>query len=266
MANQNLRRTFDVTYRKRNTIKELQDSIRNVGIVKTNQFVVRLNFPQGPANRPFRPFSGVMNQQDLLVRAQNVFMPGTNFSTVEDNNIYGPNRNIVSGITFANTVGITFLLDEKFELKQTFDAWQRTAYDENTWNLNYYDEYKGAIEIYSMTNSSDNTGTDVPGYGLKCWEAYPVTIGQVDFDATATTSFATINIEFGFRYTTDISRYGSASPFDDLQPEPNISQSPRDAADVSPDTSPSPRNVRNLSDALDRFRITTINPADATEI
>ena len=239
MANQNLRRTYDVTYRKRNTIEQLRNSIRNVGIVKTNQFVVRLNFPPGPPNRPFRQ---VMDQQDLLVRAQTVFMPGTNFSTVEDNNIYGPNRNIVSGITFANTVGITFLLDEKFELKQTFDAWQRAAYDENTWNLNYYDEYKGAIEIYSMMNSSKDAGTDVPGYGLKCWEAYPVTIGQVDFDAGASTEYATINIEFGFRYTTDISRYGSASPFDDLQPEPDISQS-----------------SRNVSD-------TYINPADATEI
>ena len=227
MANQNLRRTFDVTPSKRNTIVELRNSIGKEGIVRTNQFVVRLNFPPGPPNRPFRQ---VMDQQDLLVRAQTVFMPGTNFSTVEDNNIYGPNRNIVSGITFANTVGITFLLDEKFELKQTFDAWQRAAYDENTWNLNYYDEYKGAIEIYSMTNSSDNTGTDVPGYGLKCWEAYPVTIGQVDFDAGASTEYATINIEFGFRYTTDISRYGSASPFDDLQPEPDISQSSRNLA------------------------------------
>ena len=232
MANQNLRRTFDVTPSKRNTIVELRNSIGKEGIVRTNQFVVRLNFPPGPPNRPFRQ---VMDQQDLLVRAQTVFMPGTNFSTVEDTNIYGPNRNIVSGITFANTVGITFLLDEKFKLKQTFDAWQRTAYDENTWNLNYYDEYKGAIEIYSMTNSSKDAGTDVPGYGLKCWEAYPVTIGQVDFDATATTSFATINIEFGFRYTTDISRYGSDTPFNKPQPEPDISQSSRNLTGGGPE-------------------------------
>ena len=239
MANPNLIKTFDVTPGKRNTIVELRNSINKGGIVRTNQFVVRLNFPPGPPNRPFRQ---VMDQQDLLVRAQTVFMPGTNFSTVEDNNIYGPNRNIVSGITFANTVGITFLLDEQFKLKQTFDAWQRAAYDENTWNLNYYDEYKGAIEIYSMMNSSKDAGTDVPGYGLKCWEAYPVTIGQVDFDATATTSFATINIEFGFRYTTDISRYGSDAPFNQPQAEPDISQS-----------------SRNVSD-------TYINPADATEI
>lgn len=227
MANPNLTKTFDVTPGKRNTIVELRNSINKEGIVRANQFVVRLNFPSGPPNRPF---SAVMEAPDLLVRAQTVFMPGTNFSTVEDTNIYGPNRNIVSGITFANTVGITFLLDEQFKLKQTFDAWQRTAYDEHTWNLNYYDEYKGAIEIYSMTNSSDNTGTDVPGYGLKCWEAYPVTIGQVDFDAGASTEYATISIEFGFRYTTDISRYGSASPFDDLQPEPDISQSSRNLA------------------------------------
>jgi len=227
MANPNLTRTFDVTPGKRNTIVELRNSISKEGIVRTNQFVVRLNFPSGPPNRPFR---AAMDAPDLLVRAQTVFMPGTNFSTVEDTNIYGPNRNIVSGITFANTVGITFLLDEKFKLKQTFDAWQRAAYDENTWNLNYYDEYKGAIEIYSMTNSSDNTGTDVPGYGLKCWEAYPVTIGQVDFDAGASTAYATISIEFGFRYTTDISRYGSDTPFNEPQPEPDISQSSRNLA------------------------------------
>ena len=236
MANQNLRRTFDVTPSKRNTIVELRNSIGKEGIVRTNQFVVRLNFPPGPPNRPFRQ---VMDQQDLLVRAQTVFMPGTNFSTVEDTNIYGPNRNIVSGITFANTVGITFLLDEKFKLKQTFDAWQRTAYDEHTWNLNYYDEYRGSIEIYSMTNRSNSglndTGTDVPGYGLKCWEAYPMTIGQVDFDAGASTAYATISIEFGFRYTTDISRYGSDTPFNKPQPEPDISQSSRNLTGGGPE-------------------------------
>ena len=241
MANQNLIRTFDATPGKKNTIAELLDSIKAKGIVKTNQFVVRLIFPQGPPNRPFRNLSEMAPH--LLVRAQTVFMPGTNFSTVEDTNIYGPNRNIVSGITFANTVGITFLLDEKFKLKQTFDAWQRTAYDEHTWNLNYYDEYKGSIEIYSMTNQGpngvskqdgnipngdvNNTGTDVPGYGLKCWEAYPMTIGQVDFDAGASTEYATINIEFGCRYTTDISRYGSNTPFNEPQAEPDISQSSR---------------------------------------
>ena len=233
MANQNLRRTFDVTRRKKNTIDELRHSINEKGIVRTNQFVVRLNFPPGPPNRPFR---AAMEAPDLLVRAQTVFMPGTNFSTVEDVNIYGPNRNIVSGVTFANTVAITFLLDEQFKLKQTFDAWQRTAYDEHTWNLNYYDEYKGEIEIYSMTNRSNSglndTGTDVPGYGLKCWEAYPMTIGQVDFDAGASTAYATISIEFGFRYTTDISRYGSDTPFNKPQPEPDISQSPRNVSDT----------------------------------
>ena len=236
MANQNLRRTFDVTPSKRNTIVELRNSIGKEGIVRTNQFVVRLNFPPGPPNRPFRQ---VMDQQDLLVRAQTVFMPGTNFSTVEDTNIYGPNRNIVSGITFANTVGITFLLDEQFKLKQTFDAWQRAAYDEHTWNLNYYDEYRGSIEIYSMTNRSNSglndTGTDVPGYGLKCWEAYPMTIGQVDFDAGASTAYATISIEFGFRYTTDISRYGSDTPFNKPQPEPDISQSSRNLTGGGPE-------------------------------
>ena len=240
MANPNLTKTFDVTPGKRNTIVELRNSISKGGIVRTNQFVVRLNFPPGPANRPFR---AVMDAPDLLVRAQTVFMPGTNFSTVEDTNIYGPNRNIVSGITFANSVGITFLLEEEFKLKQTFDAWQRAAYDEHTWNLNYYDEYKGSIEIYSMTNKGpngvsnqdgnipngdvNNTGTDVPGYGLKCWEAYPITIGQVDFDAAASTAFGTINIDFGFRYTTDISRYGSDAPFNEPRADSDISQSSR---------------------------------------
>ena len=52
MANQNLRRTFDVTPSKRNTIVELRNSIGKEGIVRTNQFVVRLNFPPGPPNRP----------------------------------------------------------------------------------------------------------------------------------------------------------------------------------------------------------------------
>ena len=237
--NRTLKNAFDVVRGSRKTIDQLISSIKNDGVVRTNQFEVRLNFPRGVNEENFQP---VMSREELILRAQTVFIPGTNFSTVEDVNIYGPNRNVVSGITYANNVDVTFLLDNALKVRQTFDAWQRLAYNENTWNLNYYSEYTGSIEIYSMTNDStrgatnkmggpagrSGGGTDVPAFGLKCWEAYPVTISQVDYDSSANNQLGQITISFGFRYTTDISRWGTKDPFTPPRPAQDTSLSEGD--------------------------------------
>jgi hypothetical protein len=148
-------------------------------------------------------------------------MPGTNLSTVTDNNIYGPDRNIVSGVTYANEVSVTFLLDSQMKIRTYFEDWQKLTYDETSWNLKYYDDYVGTVDIFSLSNNLETSNAfklggnlkDTPDYGLRCWKAYPITIGQVEFSSSNANTLGTIDIGFSFRYTTNIDRWKSDEPF-----------------------------------------------------
>jgi hypothetical protein len=210
MAGRNLNSVFQVQNKK--TIDILLSEIRSTGVVKTNQFEVHINFPQGFDTK---------RDKSIILRAQSVSMPGTNLSTVTDNNIYGPDRNIVSGVTYANEVSVTFLLDSQMKIRTYFEDWQKLTYDETSWNVKYYDDYVGTVDIFSLSNKLETSNAfkssgnlkDTPDYGLRCWKAYPITIGQVEFSSTDANTLGTIDIGFSFRYTTNIDRMGSDEPF-----------------------------------------------------
>ena len=212
MAGRKLNSVFQVQNKK--TIDILLSEIRSSGVVKTNQFEVHINFPPG-----FSP--DIERDKSIILRAQSVSMPGTNLSTVTDNNIYGPDRNIVSGVTYANEVSVTFLLDSKMKIRTYFEDWQKLTYDEKSWNLKYYDTYVGTVDIFSLSNNLETSNAfkpsgnlkDTPDYGLRCWKAYPITIGQVEFSSSNANTLGTIDIGFSFRYTTNIDRWESDEPF-----------------------------------------------------
>jgi hypothetical protein len=253
MAGRNLNSVFQVQNKK--TIDILLSEIRSNGVVKTNQFEVHINFPQSFDTR---------RDRSITLRAQSVFMPGTNLSTVTDNNIYGPDRNIVSGVTYANEVVVTFLLDSQMKIRTYFEDWQKLTYDETSWNVKYYDDYVGTVDIFNLSNKLGTSNAfkssgflesaflqiysalgnpkDIPDYGLRCWQAYPINIGQVEFSSTDANTLGTIDIGFSFRYTTNIDRMGSSEPF-------NFSSRKTSSLDDSPpntsslDDSP-PNNVK----------------------
>jgi len=251
MAGRKLNSVFQVQNKK--TIDILLSEIRSDGVVKTNQFEVHINFPQSFDTR---------RDRSITLRAQSVFMPGTNLSTVTDNNIYGPDRNIVSGVTYANEVVVTFLLDSQMKIRTYFEDWQKLTYDETSWNVKYYDDYVGTVDIFSLSNKLGTSNAfkssgflesaflqiysalgnpkDIPDYGLRCWQAYPINIGQVEFSSTDANTLGTIDIGFSFRYTTNIDRMGSDEPF-------NFSGRKTSSLDDSPPNNAEPSTFKSDS-------------------
>jgi len=263
MAGQKLNSVFQVQNKK--TIDILLSEIRSDGVVKTNQFEVHINFPQSFDTR---------RDRSITLRAQSVFMPGTNLSTVTDNNIYGPDRNIVSGVTYANEVVVTFLLDSQMKIRTYFEDWQKLTYDETSWNVKYYDDYVGTVDIFSLSNKLGTSNAfkssgflesaflqiysalgnpkDIPDYGLRCWQAYPINIGQVEFSSTDANTLGTIDIGFSFRYTTNIDRMGSSEPF-------NFSSRKTSSLDDSPPNNAEPSTFK--SDSVNGVPTTFISDA-----
>ena len=191
----------------------------NEGLARPNRYEIEIGSPIGPKSTTGRnsllgAFSSLISPlgqgakpgslRSIQLRAASIGLPGRNIETIPDNNIYGPVRNVASGVNFAEDLNINFQCGSELPERKFFENWQTTIYDVDTWNLNYYKEYIGSISIY-LLDVQDNRR-----YGLKCHEAFPKTIGPTELSYDNNNSIAHCSVTFAFRYweAIDIARKG----------------------------------------------------------
>jgi len=138
------------------------------------------------------------NVRDISMRVESVILPGRTLTTVADSNIYGPDREIVEGVTYADEIAIDFQASSGLDERVFFENWQRQAFNEKTWNIGYYNDYIGEMQIYLLDRQ------DVRRYGLKLWEVFPKTITATPLNSTAATEIVKTNVSFSFRYWTNL--------------------------------------------------------------
>jgi hypothetical protein len=195
------------TGRDRNSyLDEFRSEISRGGIAKTNKFQANIN-PPGPAD------GGSSTLRSIMLRTNSVELPGNTLDTETDSNIYGPNRNIVAGVSYADTITMRFILDEYMEVRKYFEDWQKLMYNQQTWNIKYYDEYHGTIDVFLLDQDHSPTS------GYRIWEAYPSTIGPIELAMEATDPFIQdFSVSFSFRYYSDIGDHGTQQPsFNDFK-------------------------------------------------
>jgi len=134
----------------------------------------------------------------IVIRAESVNMVGRNISSFDDSNIYGPLRQVPDGVTYAEDIDVTFIMSEDLYERSYFDSWQKLIFDENTWNLNYYNDFIGRMAIYTLNRENIRT------YGITCHEVWPKTIGPVPLSMESTNTLVKLPINFSFRYWTKI--------------------------------------------------------------
>jgi len=162
------------------------------GYAVPNRFEVLITRPRGSASE---------NRQ-VSMRCESVNLPGRNLNSATDSNIYGPTREIVNGVTYAEDLTMTFQAGSGLEERVFFEEWQALAFDERSWNVGYYNDYISTIDIY-MLDRQDNRR-----FGLKLHEAFPKTIAGTDLNQSANNELVKISVTFSFRYwtTLDIDR------------------------------------------------------------
>jgi len=146
-------------------------------------------------------FSGLERQSDtrsISLRAQSVNLPGRNLATSNDTNIYGPEREVVEGVTYAEEIAIDFQASSQLSERIFFENWQRQAFNEKTWNIGYYNDYVGEIQIFILDKQ------DKRRYGIKLWEVFPKTIGANALSYDANDQIMLTNVSFSFRYWTSL--------------------------------------------------------------
>ena len=174
----------------------------NNGYAQPNKYEV-LIFPPaklgGGQNQ--NVFGGMERQSDLRkisLRAQNVTLPGRNLSTTQESNIYGPDREIVEGVTYADDISMSFQASSGLDERVFFENWQRQAFNEKTWNIGYYLDYVGHVEMYVLDKQ------DQRRYGIKLWEVFPKTIGANELAYDSNDQIMLLPISFTFRYWTSL--------------------------------------------------------------
>ena len=174
----------------------------NDGIAKPSRYEVTLFPPsgqQGSRGQSNNIFSKIMGEilGDGTVRAtglkcEAIELPGRTIDTTPDTNIYGPERNIATGYTFADITG-TFQLSSDLKEKKYFETWQRLCYNPQTFAMGYYDDYIGSVDIHTMDEQNKKR------YGVKLVECFPKSIGAQQL-SYAGTGYLTCAVTFSYRY------------------------------------------------------------------
>ena len=174
----------------------------NNGYAQPNRFEI-LILP--PSKRALPPnsggtdniWSGAERKSDIRsisLRCDSISLPGRNLSTMTDSNIYGPTREIVEGVTFAEDINIVFNGSSGLDERVFFENWQRQAFNENTWDVLYYNDYIGEVEIYLLDKQEQRR------YGLKLHEAFPKTVAANELGMGMNCEIIKTTVGFTFRF------------------------------------------------------------------
>ena len=174
----------------------------NEGYAVPNRYEVVISPPAklggGGQENIFNNAERGANVRDISLRVESVTLPGRTLTTASETNVYGPDREIVEGVTYADDIAIDFQASAGLEERVFFENWQKQAFNEQTWNIGYYNDYIGSMEIYLLDRQ------DVRRYGLKMWEVFPKTITATTLTAAEATEIIKTNVSFSFRYWTNL--------------------------------------------------------------
>ena len=137
----------------------LQHNASRDGYAKQNRYEVIILLPSGVTQGSAQDAgssamsTNVVGQlhgetaRRISFRCSSISIPGRTLRTQMNGNIYGPSHQIVQGQTFA-PVSADFYCGSDLAERYFFEEWQKITYNPDTYNINYYKEYIGSIEIY----------------------------------------------------------------------------------------------------------------------
>ena len=176
------------------------------GYATPNRFEVIITPPPKmgtvSVTNPFHGSERASDARAISLRCESINMPGRNLNTLTDSNIYGPTREIVDGVTYAEDIAMTFVASSGLQERVFFEEWQKQAFDETTWNIGYYNDYVSVIDIY-LLDKQDNRR-----FGLRLWESFTKTIGATSLGQASNNELIKVPVTFSFRYwdTLDLER------------------------------------------------------------
>ena len=173
------------------------------GMSRKNRYEVTLYPPtgaRGSRGNTSNVFSKIMG--DLLgngtvratgLRCESISLPGRNMDSTPDSNIYGPEREIVTGYSFGN-INATFQCSSDMREKKYWETWQRLTYNPKTFDIGYYNDYVGTVDIHTLDEQENRR------YGCRLVEAWPKAISPQALSYAPGATYQTVQVSIAYRY------------------------------------------------------------------
>ncbi len=164
---------------------------------RPNQYEVQILPPGGKlAGHDFRAIS---------LKAEAVLMPGRSVNTQPKSadQMYGPTRDLITGPLYADDVTMTIQSTTGLDERMMLEQWQELAFNKDTYDVAYYNEYVGTLNIHLLDMNDRKT------FGLQLRECFPKTITGVNLAYGPNTEITKTNVAWSFREFVNLSLDGA---------------------------------------------------------
>ena len=93
----------------------------------------------------------------------------------------------------------TFIGDKFLRLRNFFELWQSSIYNNQTGLFNFYKEYTGDIDIFQLGQFETKNDRDDATYGVRLREAFPTAISEIAYSAGGQNDYVKIQVTFAYR-------------------------------------------------------------------
>ena len=176
-----------------------------------DEFISTFNQNSGPAHlnrfecRILAPLATGLStgqSQFMSFRVASLTFPGKNIRTVTNETVYGPTYEMAQGLTYAESVSVNFYLSANHQEKRYFAKWMDFIYKPDTYNLEYYDNYKAQLEFFQLDRQDNLTS------GIKLVDAYPKGYGALEY-SQENGELGQFSVEFAFKEHYMIDEFGA---------------------------------------------------------
>jgi len=159
-------------------------------VSRPNLFHVQITAPVGLQSKTLA--------NELELRVQSVTMPGKNISTTPNDNAYGPSYEIANGISYAEEIEVTYILDQDHRAREFFNNWQDKIVDPSSYDLKYYKDYIGEMTIYQLDQNDNNASA------VQVHQVFPKSVGPIQYSMESGSAFLTVSVNMAFRNWTPL--------------------------------------------------------------
>ena len=182
----------------------LQHNSSKDGYAKANRYEVVIGLPTGATQASVddagKDATATAVQQLLSgdtarrisFRCDTISIPGRTLRTQMNGNIYGPPHEVVQGQTYAE-VQATFYCGSDLAERYFFEQWQKISYNSKTFDINYYKEYVGSVDIYQLDERDERR------YGIRLEEAFPKSLGEIAYGHASSNQINKVTVGFSYR-------------------------------------------------------------------
>lgn len=190
------------------------------GIARKNRYQVAFLLPPG-VDPGDSSFVNQDSQSGKITQVQQQMNPATNGAVnIMCNTMNFPQRSLMTfditqnsapfGVPYSaayDPVTFTFYADSTLNTRTYFETWQQAVFNIYNNTMNYPSEYVSDVTMYTL----DTTGKQQ--YGVILQEAWPVTVGSLDYGYADNDSPQIVSVTMRYKAWTPVGQIGSSNDY-----------------------------------------------------